>query len=399
LFLFFVGKTFSVFLFSDYHTQKKTRNCPFSLLDEYDVIYGKMTTKILRQIYNYRAPDVTQADPRDYVFGEAQINASAMTTNSSLSLYQLTGLRVESQSVLGSCTSQGSTTSFEDLVYLLTGDLTFQASAMFNYTQSRILDGTELTEDPGTTLRSAFGNMRLAGVCRDTTWAYTRANFSLTPSPEAYEEAAMLARMFTYFEVNRKQSVLKYIIGDLGYTVVIGFVVYPSFTTSAVDESGDIPMPSDTEIATGSDLGHVLTIVGWDDAKKVYIVMNSYGKDWGNGGGYGTLPYAYFENTDLTPEAKLMLPSEDFVQKYDRFKKFVLARQTPALVVNNPNSVKAEERDINVISWRNIFILLLVMLVMVCTWCICAFLMRITYFQASPAASDGSMSTSVVRNN
>ena len=39
------------------------------------------------------------------------------------------------------------------------------------------------------------------------------------------------------------------------------------------------------------NVNHAITIVGWDDSKKAYLVKNSWGKKWGQDGyvwvGYG----------------------------------------------------------------------------------------------------------------
>jgi len=57
-------------------------------------------------------------------------------------------------------------------------------------------------------------------------------------------------------------------------------------------------MPKRTERAIG---GHAVLAVGYDDAKKRFVVRNSWGTGWGLKG-YFTLPYAYLENRDLSDD-------------------------------------------------------------------------------------------------
>lgn len=260
---------------------------------------------------DYQVPD---PDERDYIFEAKDVKLSAETAVLQLPVY-----RILNQGDHGSCSGFGLTTNFQNLIAVVTGDKTFQASPLFNYTQSRILDSVQLTDDPGTTLRSACGNLRLSGECKDSSWPYTNANFSQIPGDQVYAEAFKLSRMITYFEVKRDRSIIKYILGTLNYFILIGFRVYPSYQTRQVDETGDIPMPSQAEITNGTTSGHALNIIGFDDNRQVYIIVNNYGTSWGKQG-YGTLPYAYFENEDLVTEAKLLLPSSDFASKYAAMK-------------------------------------------------------------------------------
>lgn len=57
-------------------------------------------------------------------------------------------------------------------------------------------------------------------------------------------------------------------------------------------------MPSSTEKCLG---GHAVLIVGFDAIKKVYIVRNSWGPNWGQAG-YFTLPYAYVLDPNLASD-------------------------------------------------------------------------------------------------
>lgn len=269
------------------------------------------------------------ADERDYKFGEGNINSSALTIRSAQKSYKITTNRIEDQGTRSACTSYVLTTCFENLVLQVTGDATFQASPMFNYTQSRILDSVDLSSDPGTSLRSAASNLRLAGIPRDVTWPYTFSNFSLVPSEKAYQEASLLARSITYFEVNRKRNVMKHILGDLNYMVMVGMALFPAFESTEVAKTGAVPMPTDEERASNYALSignHAISICGWDDDRQVYYFQNQYSKNWADGG-YGTLPYAYFEAQDLVFEAKLLYPTDQIAANYERFQSFVTRQQ------------------------------------------------------------------------
>ncbi len=80
--------------------------------------------------------------------------------------------------------------------------------------------------------------------------------------------------------------------------MVFGFSVYESFESDSVASTGVVPMPSPNEQLLG---GHAVVLVGYDDTKKVWIVRNSWGTNWGQAG-YFTMPYAYLTNSNLASD-------------------------------------------------------------------------------------------------
>ena len=47
--------------------------------------------------------------------------------------------------------------------------------------------------------------------------------------------------------------------------------------------------------------GHAVVAVGYDDARKTFVVRNSWGTSWGMKG-YFTLPYAYLDDRNLSDD-------------------------------------------------------------------------------------------------
>jgi C1A family cysteine protease len=80
-----------------------------------------------------------------------------------------------------------------------------------------------------------------------------------------------------------------------GFPFVFGFTVFSSFESASVASNGIVPMPSSYEEEQG---GHAVMCVGYDDAKQVFIVRNSWGPDWGDNG-YFYLSYTYLTNPEL----------------------------------------------------------------------------------------------------
>lgn len=78
-----------------------------------------------------------------------------------------------------------------------------------------------------------------------------------------------------------------------GFPFVFGFAVYESFVSNKVAETGIMPMPNiRKERMLG---GHAVMGVGYDDTKKMVLVRNSWGKEWGENG-YFWMPYDFISN-------------------------------------------------------------------------------------------------------
>ena len=73
-------------------------------------------------------------------------------------------------------------------------------------------------------------------------------------------------------------------------------LIYTSFEGRVVNTTGYVPMPNTkTERLLG---GHAVICVGYNDAKGVWIMKNSWGTRWGDSG-YFYLPYNYLLSSTL----------------------------------------------------------------------------------------------------
>ena len=84
-----------------------------------------------------------------------------------------------------------------------------------------------------------------------------------------------------------------------GNPFVVGFLVYESFESQKVANTGYVPLPKlGKEKLLG---GHAVTRVGYDENKQVWIMRNSWGTGWGENG-YFYMPYKYL-TSDLASGA------------------------------------------------------------------------------------------------
>jgi len=169
-------------------------------------------------------------------------------------------------------------------------------SRLMNYAICRILDGTSLDADDGTAVRSACQAITGYGVASETIFPYN-VNLYATLPPLSVFQGSRFFKKFTYSFVKQDLSSLKNCLALYGAPIIFGLMVYSSFMTNAVAQTGMIPMPNlSKETMLG---GHCMTIVGYSDSSQTFVCANSWGTGWGKGG-YCNLPYAYLLNPQLT---------------------------------------------------------------------------------------------------
>ena len=200
---------------------------------------------------------------------------------------------VEDQGRLGSCTGNALVGALEFLERKDRVPFT-NLSRLFVYYNERIIEHT-VKEDAGAMLRDGIKTLAKQGACAEQTWPYAIAKFALKPTPACYREA-LEHQITAYARLETGDEMRACLAG--GFPFVFGFTVYESFESERVAETGVVPMPKRTERSVG---GHAVLAIGYDDAKKTFVVRNSWGTAWGMKG-YFTMPYAYLEDRSLSDD-------------------------------------------------------------------------------------------------
>lgn len=214
---------------------------------------------------------------------------------------------VYDQGKIGSCTANSIAAALEfDLLRQQLPD--FMPSRLFIYYNERAIEG-HVEYDSGAQIRDGIKSVASLGVCPETEWPYddtppatdggawpAQARAGQRPPENCYQDA-LQTRAVSYRRVLRVLEQLKGCLAE-GFPFVFGFSVYESFESPAVAQSGDAPMPSAGEQVLG---GHAVLAVGYDDTTQRFLVRNSWGESWGQGG-YFTLPYAYLTERGLASD-------------------------------------------------------------------------------------------------
>ena len=193
---------------------------------------------------------------------------------------------IENQGHLGSCTANALAGNLQFLEKA-SGQIYKDFSRLYIYYNERALEGT-INFDSGAMIRDGIKVLAKFGACFESSWPYDISKFTRKPTAACYKEG-LKHRITSY---HRLQT-----LGDMqnclaeGFPFVFGFTVYESFESLKVAQTGTVPMPKKSERAVG---GHAVMAAGYDQKQKRFLVRNSWGPQWGQGG-YFTMPYAYVE--------------------------------------------------------------------------------------------------------
>lgn len=190
------------------------------------------------------------------------------------------------QGTLGSCVGNSVAYQLRYLMRKMTGKYrTF--SRLFIYYNGRLVGRYPLDRDTGLTMRGGFQAVGAYGAPDENLWPYVTGKFA-TRAPDSVYSAAADKKSLQYLAVSQDVNEMKKCLKD-GFPISFGLTLFESFMSAGVAANGKVPMPNQgTERRTG---GHAMTIVGYNDATKCFIVANQWGAGWGDKG-YCYVPYA-----------------------------------------------------------------------------------------------------------
>jgi len=198
------------------------------------------------------------------------------------------------QGELGSCTGNAIAGAIEfDL--MKQNETVFTPSRLFIYYNERAIEHS-IQEDSGAQIRDGIKSVAKLGACPEPEWPYDIERFADKPTTSCYSDAKKTL-VKVYQRLIQDLNTMRGCLAD-GFPFVFGFTVYESFMSDSVAETGKVPMPSTGEKLKG---GHAVLAVGYDDESRDFIVRNSWGETWGDGGHF-YMPYAYLVDDNLASD-------------------------------------------------------------------------------------------------
>lgn len=202
------------------------------------------------------------------------------------------------QGKIGSCTANASAHLF--LYCILNNkveninDMPFKPSRMYIYNKARMLYGQDLAND-GTTITSIIQSIKENGVCEENLFKYEMSNKTIIPNEKCNTNA-------TFHKIINATNIIATLDNIKMYLqetnpIICAFTVFESIDN--VKSDGIIQMPDfKGEKIIG---GHAVMLVGYDDKKKLFKFLNSWGSKWGDNG-YGYIPYDYLLNQSYSSD-------------------------------------------------------------------------------------------------
>jgi C1A family cysteine protease len=146
-----------------------------------------------------------------------------------------------------------------------------------------------LSTDSGAIINDGLNVVKTQGDVADAVWPYKAGDYAAQPPP-AFANATKYKIQQATKVANTSDSI-KAALASVG-PIVTGITIYTSFESSDVAKTGIVPLPKTGESLLG---GHAICIVGFDDTKKSFKFINSWGAAWGDHG-YGYIPYDFIPN-------------------------------------------------------------------------------------------------------
>lgn len=296
-------------------------------------IFGKFSAMHQASAPVVRAPQ----DMRDYIFGStAEDNRSTdfewdlSKLPASVDLLPFTEA-VEDQGQYGSCVGHGIISAAETMFARFTNSQNL--SPMFAYYNARrrmqeLYGG--VISDSGAHIRAGMSAAGKWGLCEEAWHPYSQAGVNAQPSLNAYADG--LQRLVSRYETcgGRNAQGQRDIIADIkvalacGWPVVFGVPLLESFYYIQGPLASHAKQYTSEYISVTdpANIGnHCMCIIGYSDALQAFIVENSWGPYWGDGG-FVALSYEHIRNNAFDCYAlreltgvSLSIPSEYYLRE------------------------------------------------------------------------------------
>lgn len=202
-------------------------------------------------------------------------------------VFHNTTAEIWDQGQLGSCTGHGAGRAMAFDYQKQNGGKIMPSRLQLYYNARRLEFSTK--EDSGATIRDVIKGASKYGVAPESLWPYDIAKFAKAP-PKKAASAATHFKAIKYQSVPQDDITIRSLLAGQNL-IVIGFSVYDSFESDQTSQTGNVTMPSGSQLG-----GHCVALTGYDETG--YFFDNSWGSGWGNGGG-GHFPKEYILDPGL----------------------------------------------------------------------------------------------------
>ncbi|AFK05026.1 peptidase C1A papain [Emticicia oligotrophica DSM 17448] len=192
-----------------------------------------------------------------------------------------------------SCVANAFAGAYEYLAKRTNGESS-DVSRLYIYYNARWLV-EEQDKDSGSIMFKAIEGLQEYGACSEELWPNDEEMILYEPDQSAYEHGANFKIVDSEY-IETDLELWKHTLAE-GYPIAFCLNTFQSFD-SATKNKGRVPMPKPSDNVRETHGWHAMLCVGYSDPDNVFIVRNSWGKDWGDKG-YCYIPYDYVMNKDF----------------------------------------------------------------------------------------------------
>ncbi|HBN09878.1 MAG TPA: hypothetical protein DD435_14945 [Cyanobacteria bacterium UBA8530] len=194
--------------------------------------------------------------------------------------------QIGDQGNMGACVGWASA-GFREILEIKNREKFEKLSPMYMYFKLREVEN-QIYLDVGSKISDVMPLFENVGISPEEYWPYDVSRFEIAPPPIADANAGR-------FKIQAPRSLagrnivktMKYEL-TRGNPIIFGFQVFDNIYDVGADAV--LPLPGPKNYIVG---GHAVVAVGYDDSRRVFIVRNSWGTEWGDHG-YFYMPYDYF---------------------------------------------------------------------------------------------------------
>ena len=193
---------------------------------------------------------------------------------------------VESQ-VGNSCVANAMAGAYEYLAKRELGD-SEDVSRLYIYYNARYIDGSH-DEDSGSYMRAAIDGLIEYGACSEQLWPNEEDMINEEPDEDSYTQGSNFKIVEAEY-IETDQDLWKQTLAA-GYPIAFALNTFRNFDDASRNK-GRVPMPKADAKTRNTHGWHAMLCVGYSDIDRVFIVRNSWGREWGDKG-YCYIPYDY----------------------------------------------------------------------------------------------------------
>lgn len=153
--------------------------------------------------------------------------------------------------------------------------------------------------DGGSYISAAMDLIVSKGADTFSSFPYVNGDYLTQPSAVSMQRAARFPAL-SWNTLSVSETSFKNVLAGHN-AIVIGFEVLPDY--DGLNGSTNTVYDSDAGASRGR---HANTIIGYDDYRHAFHIMNSWGTWWGDGG-YGWLDYSFITNSKLALDAYVLV--------------------------------------------------------------------------------------------